>query len=300
MISKHISQGLTWIDLASPTADEISSLQKEYGLPLLVNEEMLVPNTRSKVDSYEDMLYLILHFPVLSRPNTDREIDFVIGKDFIITTHYEPVTALTKSIEAFESGALLGKEGEAAHTGHVFFYVMRELYRHASSQLEDINRSLVDIEREIFRGTERTMVEVISAANRKIIDFKQAVRFHDEVLRSFETTGASFFGGEFSHYLRGIMGEYNKVKNTLDGHTEILRDLRETNDSLLTNRTNEAMRVLTVLNFIMLPLALIASVFGMNSEILFIQGLGDFLIVIAGMSVVGLAMFAYFRRKRWI
>jgi magnesium transporter len=166
-------------------------------------------------------------------------------------------------------------------------------------ELEDINDSLRDIEKNIFDGHEGEMVAVISNLNRTLVDFKQAIRFHRETLRSFESAGTQFFGNEFSYYLSAITGEYNKVQNVLDGHKEILDDLKDTNDSLLTSKTNDTIKKLTIMTFIMLPLTLITGIFGMNSEIIFIKSLGNFGTVLLLMIVIGIVMFAYFKKKRW-
>lgn len=302
MISRHTYKKITWIDLVAPTRAEIATLKEEYTLPPLVADELYEPTTRSKVDRYDDeLLYLILHFPTLGRTKRGfKEIDFVIGKDFIITSHYEQVSTITEFAGIFDNKEALENNRMGEHAGFVFFSIMRELYNETIVKLDEVNSSLLSIEERMFEGKEGRMVEVISGVNRKIIDFKQALRFHDEVLKSFETSGTEFFGADFTYYLRGITGEYNKAQSILTGHEEIIRDLRETNDSLLTNKTNQAMRSLTVMNFVFLPLTLIAGIFGMNAEFLFIHDHVDFFIILGGMVVIGFLMFRYFRNKRWI
>lgn len=302
MISRHTYKKITWIDLEAPTRAEITSLKKEYSLPPLVADELYEPTTRSKVDRYDDeLLYLILHFPTLGKTKRGfKEIDFAIGKNFIITSHYEQISTIAEFAEMFEDEEALEKNRMGEHAGFVFFSIMRELYNETVVKLDEVNSSLLSIEERMFEGKEGRMVEIISGVNRKIVDFKQALRFHDEVLKSFEVSGTEFFGSDFAYYLRGITGEYNKAQSILTGHEEIIRDLRETNDSLLTNKTNQAMRSLTVMNFVFLPLTLIAGIFGMNAKFLFINNLGDFFIIIAGMALVGFLMFRYFRNKRWI
>ncbi|MCU0660671.1 MAG: magnesium transporter CorA family protein [Candidatus Pacebacteria bacterium] len=301
MISTHSHNTLTWINAISPTKEEILNLKERYSLPALVADELFSPTPRSKVDRYKDVLYLILHFPITgSSGRVQKEIDFVIGKDFIITAHYEEMSILSQSASLFTDGTFLGKEQSPTHTGFVFFHLMHELYRQVLLELDTVNDSLGLIEDQIFDGKERKMVEVISDTNRVIVDFKQALRFHGEVLKSFESAGVDFFGKEFTFHLRGIIGEYNKIQNALDGHKEILRDLRETNDSLLSNKTNEAMRILTVLSFIILPLTLIAGIFGMNATFMFISSLSDFFAIVAGMLGGAISMLLFFRKKKWI
>lgn len=304
MISKYTYNKITWIDLETPTRDEVLSLVGEYNIPLLVVDDILEPTVRSKVDKYDNLIYLILHFPNLKHAKNrgvEQEIDFVIGKNFIITTHYETIDPLHEFSKIFETNSILNKSKNLGeHAGFLFFYLIRELYKYLHIELDDLNKYLLKIEKKIFEGKEGEVVEDISSTNRKLLDFKQSIRFHREILKSFESAGKDFFGGDFSYYLGAIIGEYNKVQNILDGHKEILNDLKDTNDSLLTNKTNETMKILTVMNFVMLPLALITGVFGMNSEIIFIKNISDFFIVLGAMVLTGIAMVIYFKKKKWI
>lgn len=305
MISKYTFRKLTWIDIESPTRDEVSSLMETYKLPELLADELMTETMRSKVDIYPNAIYLILHFPTITRGKNkkqgvvEQEIDFIIGKDFIITTHYQTVDPLHEFSKMFEVNSILDKSTMGDHAGYLFYYIIKELYRHSTIQLEDINHTLRDIEKNIFEGHENAMVSAISNVNRILVDYKQTIRFHREVLRSFESAGTHFFGNDFSYYLSAISGEFNKVENELSGHKEILTDLRETNDSLLTTKTNSIMAKLTVMNFILLPLGLIAWILAMHGVNFVIEGPEDFFAVLVAMGAIGVTLFLYFKSRRW-
>jgi magnesium transporter len=84
MISRYSAHGLTWIDLESPTKDELDLIGEEFAIPSFVRQEMVESTLRSKVDLYPQFLYLVLHFPVISPgapKNSDQEVDFIIGKE---------------------------------------------------------------------------------------------------------------------------------------------------------------------------------------------------------------------------
>lgn len=302
MISLNKYRNLTWIDVESPTADEITHLIEEYNVPELAAKELLTKTYRSKVDLYPNAIYLILHFPKLHHESgkaTEQEIDFVIGKDFVITVHYEKIGALTECARTFENHTIIEKKAVGDHAGFVFFHLIKELYKSTMEELEGINLTLKEIERDIFDGREGKMVQTVSITNRKLLDCKQALRFHSNVLSSFEKAGLQFYGESFAYYLSAISGEYSKVENMLDGNKEILSDLRETNDSLLSWKTNQTIKTLTILTFIMLPLSLITGIFGMNSDVVFINSASDFLTVIVAMGCLGIFMFIYFKGKKW-
>lgn len=304
MISRYIYKNLTWIDLESPTKDEVRQIMDEYDIHPVVANELLTPTVRPKVDLYENIIYLILHFPTVAHQHeghTEQEVDFIIGRNFFITTHYELVDPLYEFSKVFEVSSILDKSNLGDHGGFLFFYVVKELYRNLESDLDVINDRLERIEEKIFEGGEVRMVETISKTNRDLLNFRQSIRHHGAILESFEAAGKKFFGQDFEYYLRSVTGEYYKVANILDGHKETLVDLRETNDSLLTTRTNEIMKFLTIIAFITFPLALIASLFGMNTIATPIVGSpGDFWVVMGMMLFATLAMFAFFKLKRWI
>jgi magnesium transporter len=303
MISKYTYKKLTWIDLEAPTREEVRSVLEEYRLPELLEEDLMSPSPRAKVERYENAISLVLHFPVLGRKNREHieeEIDCIIGKNFVITAHEEPVNALNEFSNLFEIRSALDQGVIGEHAGHLFYFMIREMYHHVLVELESVNTAIHDIERRLFNGDEHQLVSAISKQNRILVDFRQTMRFHREALASFERAANDFFGSEFSYYLGAITGEYNKIEQTLNGEREILSDLRNTNDSLLASKTNDVMRKLTIMNFIMLPLGLITWIFAMRSDLVYIRGTGDFLLVLGAMALIALAMYVYFKNKKWL
>ncbi len=304
MLSRYTHKKITWIDLESPTQDEVRSLMKEFKIHPLVADEILSPTVRPKVDIYSDYLYLILHFPILEHRHggrADQEVDFVLGKNFIITTHYETIDPLHEFSKIFEVNSMLDKSHVGTHAGFVFFYLLKELYRALGNELDHLSVLLERVETSVFEGHEKEMVEAISHVNRDILNFRQAIRLHGDVLLSFEHASTKIYGDDFGYYIRAAIGEYQKIASALDGHRETITELRKTNDSLLTTKQNETMKTLTIMAFITLPLSLIAAVFGMNVEYTPLAGVpGDFWIVIALMGTTLIALFLYFKHKNWM
>jgi magnesium transporter len=304
MVSKYQYKHLTWIDLEAPNKDEVRQIMDEYHVHPLVADELLSPTLRPKVDVYDDHIYLILHFPTVSHSHGKsggQEVDFIIGHDFLITTHYELIDPLHEFSRVFEVNSILDKSNIGDHAGFLFFYIIREFYKTLTLELDHINMQLEKIEDKIFSGQEARMVEVISDINRDLLNVRQAIRPHREVLDSFEVAGKTFFGEGFSYHLRTITGEFYKVFNILEGHKETLLDLRETNDSLLTTKTNEIMKVMTIMAFVFLPPAFISAIFGMNTRIMPIVGTEhDFWFILGLMSMTTLSTMAYFKYRKWM
>jgi magnesium transporter len=244
-----------------------------------------------------------LHFPKTSKGNDEgleQEIDFIIGKNFLITTHYEFIESIHEFSKNFEVDTILEKNIDTGNAGFLFFKLVKTLYINSRRQLHEINSLMKEVESKIFSGKEGDMVRKISNINRMLLDFKQALRFHHGVLSSLEFSVKRFFGDNFSFYIENIISEYNKTQTMLDGHKEILSDLRDTNDSLLANKTEQTMKKLTLITFLISPVAVISNIFVINSHFLKIETPGAYYWVLLLMIVSSIFAYIYIKSKKWL
>lgn len=292
---------VTWTDLINPTPEEIRAIMDDHGISPLVANELLTHTVRPKVDFYTDHIYLILHIPSSPDSQEYREIDFIIGKKFIITTHYESIDALHDFAKMFEVNSILDHSDMGKNAGFVFFYMIKHLYNNLQQHIEEIGARLHHIEAQIFQDNERAMVSELSKINRSLLTYRNAISLHESVLESLESVGKRYFGEEYAHYTRSIIGEYYKVRSGLDRHREYLDELRKTNDSLLSSKQNDVMTRLTMMALFTFPLSLIAAIFSMRTDETPLLGHPyDFEIVISIMICLTILMFTFFKKKRWL
>lgn len=322
MIQKYPYKDLTWIHAESPTSQEVADLVKEYGLHPLVGEDMLSKFSRPRSERYPDYIYLVLRIPIRSKAPAksngryayfieEKEVDFVVGKNFIVTSEFSVIEPLHSFSKIFETDSILNGSAknrsdgnirvEGSHAGFIFYYMMKRIYSFMQNDLMNMQQSILNAESEIFSGNERYMVEELSNISREIIDFKQASNTHREVIEAFAPMAGVFFGLDFRQYIDDILKEYAKIHELTTNNRELVNELRDTNDSLLSAKQNEVMKVFTVLAFCTFPLTLIASVFAMKTEYTPIIGQpNDFYIILGLMIVTALALFGWFRHKKWI
>jgi magnesium transporter len=303
MLSRYIHQNVTWIDLESPTQEEIRTLMDEFGIDTLIADELLFPSTKPRVELTEHFMYLVLHFPAVRHTHKmrEQEIDIILGKNFIITTRYEMIDPLHKFSKVFEVNSLLDKSNLGEHAGFVLYYMLKRLYRSVDHELDSVRQSLSSIEEHIFSGDEVAMVSAISESARALLNIRQTIEPHREVLREFETAAAHLFGPAYAPFARSASDEYYRVHNHVMRLTESVHELRETNNSLLSTKQNETMRVLTIMALFTFPLSLIATTFAIDAPSTpFIRDVNGFWIIVGLMIAVGLSMFAYFRYQKWL
>jgi magnesium transporter len=304
MIRKHEYKDLTWIDVEIPTKEELDELTAEYKLHPLVVNELLEPSDRSRVETYDSHIYLILQFPAVSHKSFlthGQEIDFVLGKNFIITVHYQNIEPLYEFAKMFDVTATLHQTKIGTHAGYLFFSMISHLYKTLEDDIDYISDSLRSAEKGIFNGEEREMVEVLSRISRQLLDCKRAITSHREIWASFSRASVLFFGEKYQYYANAIMGEHNRIWNLFEATKETLTDLRETNDSLVNTKMNETMIHLTMMAFVIFPLTLIAGLFSMQTKDTPFIGMNqDFWFVIGVMVIMTVFVFTFFKHRKWL
>lgn len=304
MITRYDQNGVAWIDLESPTIDEIVSVAGEFELGSDLVEELLTPTPRPRLDVYPSFVYAVMHFPALrftSGHEKDHEIDIVFGKTFIITVHYSVASATYDLAKAFEAAGLISdKKAAMTDVGRIFLQLSERLYQAAEDELDTLEDVIGVVEQRIFEGHEREMVSAISEASRELLAHKRLLGTHSDILDALERATATLFGEQVSRFVRTVKTLHYRAHTRAMTMHDIVTDLRETNMALLYTRQNEIMKNLTILAFVTFPLSLIAGIFGMNTVYTPIVGHPQgFWIVIAGMFIMTTLFFVYFKLKRW-
>lgn len=304
MLVQYEHRGVVWIDLESPTSEEVKRVAESVGIEPLVAEELLLPSARPRIESYGHYIYIIMHFPALRHSHAssvEQEIDFIVGKDFLITTHYDVIDPLHKFSKIFETNSLLDKSTIGDNAGYLLFYMLKNIYKSIEHEIEYVHRDLNRIEKQIFDGHEVEMVPAISQSARDLLNLRQTIEPHREILKTFEVESVRFFGDEYVPYARALANEYYRVHNHISRHIETVHELRETNNSLLTTKQNETMRVLTIMALLTFPLALMVSILQIDTVHNPVRGLPyDFWIILGSVIFVGLCMILYFKHKKWL
>ncbi len=303
MIERHEHEGVVWVDLIHPSEEEVSAISEEFSLHRAVTHELTSPSVKSRVEMHKDSLYLILHFPAFKHSHTDntkQEVDFVIGKNFLITARYDTIDALDKFSKVVEVHSILDRGLGENPVGTIFFGIVQEIYQSLFNELEYIENSLGKIEDGIFSGKEREMVVSLSELSRVLLNFKKSTDSHKEVLLSLDMFGKKLFDEHFSYSVRKILEEYFKVEDSIKNNLAFVVELRETNNSLLSTKQNETMKTLTIMAFVTFPLTLIAAIFSMDTVNNPIVGHPlDFWIVVGIMVFATMCFFAFFKYKNW-
>ncbi|MCI0597542.1 CorA family divalent cation transporter [Candidatus Parcubacteria bacterium] len=304
MITRHERGSVKWVDLEAPTREELRSVMGEFSIDPAIEEEIIIPTPYPLMVGTASYAYLILHFPTADAEGGARnqEVDIIVGKEFLITVRYEVLGSIQSLHKAFEAEELMGIPSEGAGAALVE-RVLRRLYAAIGEETERIARMLERIEQDIFAGKERQTVRAISEAGRVLLRFDTALARHTDPLSAFlcELQTTPFFGKRFSLPAARIEAERAHAANIVGSYRAVARELRTTNDSLLSSSQSEAMKTFTAIALATFPMTLVAAAFTIPAEHTPIIGTAyDFWFIIGIMILVDLVLFAYLKTKRWI
>lgn len=300
-----------WIDLQSPSEEELRQLASALSLPLTIVEELTSPSARTRCEVLPEaaMLYLVFFVPATKRPGqgTETEVDLIITPSWVVTVHYDHIDAIHKLRKELEV-VIAEQEGRVRWDGvEIGRLILRKLYSSVRHELAAIRSDLETIEAQMYEGKEREMVFALAKSARDLLNVRQAIEPQEVMWRTLEEqvaslpTSLSAEGKAFSRLVRSARRAYREVLMEMKTLTAWLRELRETNNSLVSTKQNEVMQTLTIMAFVTFPLTLVSSIFGMNTKDLPIVGMpGDFWIVLGMMAGMTVAFFWYFWRKGWL
>lgn len=297
--------GVLWLDAENPTAKEIRALVEEFKVPPEVGEELVRPTWKPRAERHGESIHVTLHFPIARRKksetgDTDYEIDFVVGRRFLATVRYHASDVFYQIGKKAETAALV----EKTHNGHgvvLFTRIIGTLYDALFADIGSSTERLGKIEREVFSGKERAMVEPLSEAGRELLDIQRAVSFHKELLESFNRAAAAAYGGEVGAAARPLLSDLARLEFAVRRNLDLLSELRETNNSLLNARETAVMRVIAVVAFLTLPASIITNFFQMSTAYTPLVGSPNDWLYITGASVgLTVLLLAIAKTKKWL
>src|SRR3954454_15676258 len=294
--------GLRWVNIERPRQTERVWLEEHFDFHPLDYEDVLSRNQRPKVDEYDGSLFIVLPFPVsdktVGRLNT-AELDVFIEPDFIVTIPNERLPAVEYLFERCRQredvrDALFGK-GPA----FLLYKIVDDCVDASFPMLRKMGNKLERLEEDIFEGRSAEIVRDLSNVKQEIINFRKVVRPQRAALKDLERT-KRYVPEDLEIYFDDINDASERVWDMLENFKEVVEALESTNEAVLSHELNDTFRILTAISVVVLPLTLIASIWGMNNHVPGEGSTEGFWIVVATMVVCLVGMVLLFRRRGWL
>jgi magnesium transporter len=299
------ASGLTWVNVVQPGLETANTLAERFGWHPLDVEDIVSKRQRPKVDDYEDdgYLFAVLHFPVydktVQRLNA-AELDVFIGPDYLVTIPNRELLPVTRLFGRCEQDEAFREQLFAKGTGRLLYEVLDDLFDYCFPILDKIGHKLDSIEDEMFEGHAEDVVRDISNVKQEIISYRKVIKPERSTLRVLERRVDKFLPEELELYFDDIVDAAERIWDQLDNYKEVVDGLESTNESVISHRQNDVLRLLTIFSVTMLPLTVITGLFGMNVDF---PGFGThpaFWVIVGIMLSTLVGMLGFFRLKRWL
>ena len=260
-IAEQSANGLTWVHVDEPTSLEAVELATRFGFHELDIEDVLSKRQRPKIDEYPEYLFVVLHFPfydkTVQRLNA-AELDVFIGPDFLITlpnVELLPVTYLFNRVTTTsDCGTTSSRRGPATCSTTCSTTSSTTASRSSTRSAT----SSTGIEDEMFEERAEEIVRDISNVKQEIIAYRKIIKPERATLRVLERYTQRFLPEELDIYFDDIVDAAERIWDLLDNYKEVIEGLESTNESVISHRQNDVLRVLTIFSVTMLPLSVIA------------------------------------------
>lgn len=305
MAIKEIKKGdIRWIDINNPKQADVNYLAETFQFHELDLEDCLSNIQRPKIDEYEDYLFMVLHFPRFVKESGHliaSEVDFFIGKNYLVTLHNGSQKLLLEFFEKCEIDPKFFDEMTEQGSGFLLYQIISMLYGNSFPMIDKIYEKIEKFDLEIFseRRHPKLFIKDLSGLRREIINFRRIIKPQREVIGMLEEVKAAFLDKDVEVYFDDIGDRIEKIWDLLENQKEVADSLSTTYETIVSNKTNDVIKTLTIFSVILLPLTLISGIFGMNVHLPF-NGEIAFLAIIGIMMMITVSMIIIFARKDWL
>ena len=288
-----------WIDMQNTGEAGFAALAPALSFHPMAVEDCVADINHPKVDDYGDYLYLALHSARWDDPASEpvlKEIDVLIGKNYLITYHEDE----TRGIE--RARTMLDRRGELLTRGpdHLLYYILDVMVDNYMPIIETVHGRLDRLEERVLHNPNRRVLAEVLRLKRGVASIRRVVGPQRDTILALTRDEFAGIRPEIRPYLRDVYDRMARVSDLLDSFRDELATILDIYVSQVSNQLNEVMKVLTSITVVIMPVTLIASIYGMNVDF---PGSGTrwgFGVSAGLMVATAVGMILYFRSRRWL
>ncbi len=293
---------VTWINIEGlGDTDVIQKLGENYGFHSLLLEDILNTEQRPKMDDYDSHLMIALKMLEFNEDETtinDEHVSVILGENFVVSfqeTQGDVWDPVRDRIRKNRGRIRRGK------SDYLLYALMDSVVDNYFVVLESIGDELEYLEEDLVSDPDHEILQDIHDLKREMIYLRRSVWPVREVVSNLERQRPNLIEEDTRIYLRDVYDHTIQIIDTIESYRDVLASMVDIYLSSVSNKTNEVMKVLTIMASIFIPLTFIAGIYGMNFE--YMPELGfqwGYPAVLLFMLAVSLAMLGYFHRKDWL
>ena len=296
------TESVLWLDLCDIDDNDIDLLTNVFNLHPLTVEDFIMPSARPKVEEFQDYLFLVV-FSLQSGSNNQKfkihmiEIDCCLGRNFLITFRSEVSNTVNICKERVKKQSPIIMHG----ADMLLYSILDSCIDNYFPLINEFDNTVDAMSDELFQVPTQNTLKKIYHLKNDIMSLRRTIGPQADVISLLSRGTFKFITPGNQLYFRNVYDNMARFNDTVGALRDIISGAMEAYVSIVSNRLNEVMKTLTVITTIMMPLTLIASIYGMNFKFMPMLGhtLG-FHVIIGLMVIITVIMLLYFRRRKWL
>ncbi len=298
---------VVWLDLQGETAEQVKVakdiLLNIFKFHYLTVEDCLETRNQPKVETFTNYVYFIVHGikPEATNPTnfTTKELDGYLGKNFVVTFHTERFQSIKAVKQQIRNNTFFCERG-AAYLLHQILDRLVDLYMPV---IDDFENAINTLEDRVFKmkKADNKLLEEIMDLRRSVVRLKRISVRQLDVLYRMSNSEFPQIPLNVIPFYRDVHDHLLRISDLSESYRDLVNGLFDIHFSVTANKTNEVMKVLAVFSAIMLPLSLIAGVYGMNFDNMpELHSRYGYFGALFLMFAIAAGLLFYFWRKGWI
>lgn len=298
---------VVWIDLQGEKGEHLEEaknvLAGVFGFHPLTIEDCIEIRNQPKVEAFPDYLFFIVHGikPGETGPANfaTKELDGYLGPNFVVTFHVERFLSIKNVKQKLRSSTFVAERGAA----YVLHAILDELIDHYMPIVDEFDRSINDFEDRVFvmgRSSDVVLGEIMDL-RRSVARLRRISARQREVLYRLSHGEFPQIPAQVLPFYRDVHDHLVRITDVSESYRDLVSSLFDIHFSVTANKTNEVMKTLAVVSAIILPLSLIAGIYGMNFEHMpELKSPRGYYVTLGFMAILTGVLLWYFWRRGWI
>ncbi len=296
----------TWHHLAANDEAAIRYLRDRFSFKAAHVADCAAPPLRPKIEFTADYVFIVLLFPVYNRQNgliSQREIDVFIDKNYLVTLAPPDVAPIKDFVQKLQTLPDWAEAHQNRTALEVLLSMLEETFLSLFPMLNHVAWDIDNLDTELFSDQERELLHKILTTKRNIVDIRKSMQSSRNVLRELSEESRAWFGAHKQEAaFKRLLTHTQDIWEQLENHMATIAAIQGANESLISFRLSNIMRMLTIISVMTFPLTLLAAIFAIDPKggMPFVESPYGFWKVVGIMGLMASAMLYLFRKHRWL
>ena len=300
-ISDYCEQtnNIVWVDVSDPTSQDFTDLAREFGFHPLAIEDCRNEHQRPKIEDYQHYYFMVMYEAEMSAgcQLELRELNLFLGENYLVTVHSREIRAIARAQALWRQWADMAER----RTGLPAYLLLDAVVDDYMPMLDEFSDRLEEVEEQIFEDYHSEALREVFRIKKQLLFLRRAVVPLRDVFNVLLRREQPIFSRETMVYFQDVYDHLIRIADSIDTLREIVGSTIEAYLSVSGNRMNVVMKRLTSISTILMSVTLIAGIYGMNfhymPELVWRYG---YVGALTAMLVIGVVLYLYFRKIKWL